>query len=132
MIQLFIEAIFVGLLNIIYFTIVSLFINNLVIQLFTVGFFKHFLSYLIGIQDYYCRIHMNQNYQSKPSNIIIESLLEGLFFIYFGLLLSKLIKNKYLLFFILGFFIHIISEFYGIHTLFLLHNCKNDLNIINH
>lgn len=123
MIQLFIEAIFIGFLTIlIYYPFY--FINNLVIQLFAVGFIKHLISYLIGIQDYYCKIYKGDSYQSKPSNIIIECLLEGLFFIYVGLLLSKIIKNRYLLFFLLGFFIHIISEFYGIHSIFLMYNCK--------
>lgn len=123
MIQLFSEAIFIGFLNIlIYYPF--FFIDNLVIQLFIVGFIKHLISYLIGIQDYYCKIYKGDSYQSKPSNIIIECLFEGLFFIYIGLLLSKIIENRYLLFFLLGFSIHIISEFYGIHSLFLIYNCK--------
>lgn len=123
MIQLFIEAVFIGFLNIlIYYPF--LLIDNLVIQLFTVGFIKHLIGYLIGIQDYYCKIYKGDNYQSKPSNIIIECLLEGIVFIYVGLLLSKIIKNRYLLFFLLGFSIHIIAEFYGIHSLFLIYNCK--------
>jgi len=123
MIQLFTEAIFIGFLNILLYYL-FFFIDNLVIQLFTVGFIKHLISYLIGIQDYYCKIYKGNSYQSKPSNIIIECLLEGLFFIYIGLLLSKIIENRYFLFFLLGFSIHIISEVYGIHSLFLIYNCK--------
>jgi len=123
MIQLFTEAIFIGFLNILIYYL-FFFIDNLIIQLFTVGFIKHLISYLIGIQDYYCKIYKGNSYQSKPSNIIIECLLEGLFFIYIGLLLSKIIENRYFLFFLLGFSIHIISEVYGIHSLFLIYNCK--------
>lgn len=123
MIRLFTEAAFIG-----FFTILLyypfLLLDNLVIQLFTVGFIKHLISYFIGIQDYYCRIYKGDSYQSKPANIIIECLLEGLLFIYIGLLLSKIIENRYLLFFLLGFSIHIISEFYGIHSIFLMYNCK--------
>jgi hypothetical protein len=123
MIQLLIEAVFIGFFNIIiYYPIAA--INKLIIQLFIVGFMKHLISYLIGIQDYYCRTYKGNNFQSKPSNIIIECLLEGLLFIYIGLLLSKLMDNRYLLFFLLGFFIHIISDFYGIHDVFLIYNCK--------
>lgn len=128
MIRLLLEALFIGFFNIIIYFPLS-FINNLIIQLFAVGFMKHLISYLIGIQNYYCKTYKGNNYQSKPSNIIIECLFEGLFFIYIGLLLSKLIDNIYLLFFMLGFSIHIISEFYGIHELFLMHNCKNDIKI---
>jgi len=123
MIQLLLEAVFIGFFNIIIYYPLS-FINNLVIELFMVGFMKHLISYLMGIQDYYCKTYIDNNYQSKPLNIIFECLLEGLFFIYIGLLLSKLIDNRYLLLFLLGFFIHIISEFYGIHKLFLIYNCK--------
>jgi len=123
MIQLLIEAIFIGFLNIIIYYLFS-FIDKLVIQLFTVGFIKHLISYFIGIQDYYCKIYKGEGYQSKPANIIVECLLEGLLFIYIGLLLSKIIQYRYLLFFLLGFFIHIISDFYGIHSLFLIYNCK--------
>lgn len=123
MIQLFTEAIFIGFFNILIYYPLS-FINNLIIQLFIVGFIKHLISYFFGIQDYYCKIYKGDNYQSKPSNIIMECLSEGLFFIYIGLLLSKIIKNRYLLFFLLGFLIHIIADFYGIHSLFLIYNCK--------
>lgn len=123
MIHLFIEAIIIGFITVlIYYPF--FFIDNLIIQLFTVGFSKHLISYLIGIQDYYCKIYKGDSYQSKPSNIIIECLFEGLFFVYFGLLLSKIIKNKRYLFFLLGFFIHIMAEFYGIHSFFLIYNCK--------
>lgn len=130
MIQLLIEAFFIGLINIfIYLTLIRFIIDNLVVQLFMIGFLKHLISYLIGIQDYYCRIHKNHTYQSKPSNIIIECLFEGLFFVFIGLLISAFgIKNRYLLLLILGVFIHIFAEFYGIHSLFLIYNCKNDLN----
>lgn len=124
--RLLLEAIFIGFFNIfIYYPVFNLLVDNLVIQLFIVGFIKHFISYFIGIQDYYCKIYKRDNsYLSEPSNIIIECLFEGLFYIYFGLLLSKIIKNKYLLFFLLGFFIHNIAEFYGIHDLFIIYNCK--------
>ncbi len=123
MIRLFTEAVFIGFLNILIYYL-FFFIDNMVIQLFTVGFIKHFISYFIGIQDYYCKIYKGDGYKSKPTNIIVECLLEGLLFIYVGLLLLKIIENRYLLFFLLGFFIHIISEFYGIHSLFLIYNCK--------
>ena len=125
MIKIIAEGLFIGFYNIIIYFFIHLFTNNLIIQLFLTGFFKHYLGYFTGIQDYYCKINKNnQNYSSKPTNIILESLLEGFLFIYIGFLISLLIKNRYLLFFILGFFIHIIAEFFGIHYLFLLYNCK--------
>lgn len=130
MIQLLIEGFFIGFINIfIYLTFIRFIIDNLVVQLFVIGFLKHLISYLIGIQDYYCKIHKNYTYHSKPRNIIMECLFEGIFFVFIGLLISAIgIKNKYLLLLILGVFIHILAEFYGIHSLFFIYNCKNDLN----
>lgn len=126
MIQLLIEAFFIGLINVtIHLTLIRFIIDNLVAQLFVIGFLKHLISYLIGIQDYYCKINKNHTYHSKPTNIIMECLFEGLFFVFIGLLISAIgIKNKYLLLLILGVFIHIFAEFYGIHSLFLIYNCK--------
>lgn len=103
--------------------------TDLYIELFIIGFFKHFFSYYAGFQSYYCKIYKNKNYEVKSSNIIIECLFEGLAFIYFGYLLKLFLNpNDYSFAFILGFIIHIISEFYGIHKLFLIYNCHLRLN----
>ena len=99
--------------------------TDLYIELFIIGFFKHLLSYYLGLQTKYCIIYKNNNYDAKSSNIIIECLFEGLAFIYFGYLLKLFINpQNYSFAFILGFIIHLIADFYGIHKLFLIYNCN--------
>lgn len=111
--------------------ILKLLIDNFIVLLFLIGFIKHFCSYYFGLQTYYCRKKLNSTYIAISNNIIIESILEGLIFIYFGLLLTKIITNKYILIFILGFIIHIFAELYGIHNLFLKVNCKIKNDFLN-
>ncbi len=124
---LFIEAIFIGIFSLLLsIPFLFLFKDYFIIQLGFVGFIKHFLSYFIGIQDYYCNLYLkSNNYKSISSNIIFECLFEAIIYIYFGLLLSKIIYNKFILFFFLGFIIHIFADYFGIHSLFLLYNCKS-------
>jgi hypothetical protein len=123
--MLIIEAFFVGIyVFLLFISIRSIIKFNLFIELFIIGFIKHFLSYYIGFQSIYCKIKLNSNYHVISSNIIIECLFEGLAFVYFGYLLRYLIKPNNLIYpFLLGFIIHIIAEYYGIHILFLISNC---------
>lgn len=121
------EAFIIGVISLFLYLLLNLIVDNLIIQLFLLGFFKHYLSYVIGLQSFYCKFKLNNNrYQSKPDNIIFESILEGLIFVYLGLLLTKIITNKFILIFTLGFIIHIIAEFYGVHEIFLKYNCSLD------
>lgn len=126
--MIIIEAIIIGIITITLFLFIKKITNYLTIQLFLIGFIKHYLGYISGIQSYYCSLYLskspNDKYESQSKNIIIESIFEGFIFIYFGLLLNKLIYNHFILIFILGFFIHIFADFYGIHSNFLKYNCK--------
>lgn len=119
--EAFLVGIYVLLLVFLFRLIIKI---DLYLELFIIGFIKHLLSYYIGFQSKYCKIYKNNNYDIKSSNIIIECLFEGLAFIYFGYLLKLILNpNNYLFAFMLGFIIHIIADFYGIHKLFLIYNC---------
>lgn len=121
------EAFIIGIISLFLYLLLNLIVDNLIIQLFLLGFFKHYLSYFMGLQSFYCKFKLNNNhYQSKPNDIIFESILEGLIFVYLGLLLTKIINNKFILIFVLGFIIHIIADFYGVHEIFLKYNCSLD------
>lgn len=126
------EAFFIGCICCLLFFCLNFFASNFVILLFLTGFIKHFGSYYFGLQTYYCKTKLNFNYIAISSNIIIESILEGFIFIYFGLLLTKIITNNYILIFILGFIIHIIADIYGVHELFLKLNCKIKNDFLNY
>jgi len=125
--QLFFEAVFVGLLSVVIFVFINYLPFNLIYKLFLVGFIKHYFGYLSGIQSYYCNLYLSKNrndkYEVESNSILLESLFEGIIYIYIGLLLSKIFTNCYLISFTLGFCLHIISDFYGIHTFFLKNNC---------
>lgn len=125
------EACVIGIICCALLVILKLLIDNFIVLLFLIGFIKHFCSYYFGLQTYYCKKKLNSAYIAISNNIIIESILEGLIFIYFGLLLTKIITNKYILIFILGFIIHIFAELYGIHNLFLKVNCKIKNDFLN-
>jgi len=96
MIGLIFEALFIGLLSLIIFVIINLIPVNLFIKLFALGFIKHYFGYISGIQNFYCNLYLSNryDYESKLVNIIIESLFEGFFYLYIGLLLSKIIFLK--------------------------------------
>ena len=135
-----IEALVVGLYTILMFYLFSL-LNidlNIFILLFLIGFFKHFFGYYIGLHYYYCNygekcMNINDNhndkYNSNSKILIIDSIYEGLIFIYFGSILKFIIKNRIVLFFILGFFIHILSEFIGYHKYFCINKCKKMIKL---
>lgn len=117
------ESIFVG----VYVCVISFFVSyivssNFALLLFVVGFLKHFLGYYLKIQDYYCAscVKGSKSYTTKQI-LFGESILEGVVFIIMGLLLKVFIENHLVLMFLLGFLLHIIAEFVGVHKYF----CKN-------
>ena len=104
---------------------------------FILGFFKHFLGYFLNLQTIYCnegqqckKIHLHQNLilnsnvkAIQPS--LLENTGEGIVFVIFGLILTQLfkIKNTLLNAFLIGFFLHIISDIVGLHTYFCKYFC---------
>jgi hypothetical protein len=142
----FVEVIFVGLYSAFIFTLVSqLFQQNYkynVLILFIVGFLKHYLGYVLGIQTYYCNhgkkcVNIRKTLPDtifKASNkyLLETSLAEGGWFTLMGLFFmnknNSERKNIAILFFI-GSITHILAEFSGIHEMFCKTNCnKKDLN----
>ncbi len=118
--MLLIESIFIGIYCLIILKIfIILDIKNII---FYFGFIKHFSGYIFGLHSFYCKYKQNKNLNNK--NIIIESLLENIWFYTFYILIYKLFNNEYYTFFIIGFITHIIAEITGIHKEFLKNNCN--------
>ena len=118
--NLIIEALFIGL----YTSLFSIFPIGyhlyLYLYLFFVGFFKHYLGYYLGFHDFYC----NNNKNNKNKYIITDSILEGFYFIIIGNIIFKLFNfNKIISLFIIGFLMHIISDFINLHKLFKFYRC---------
>jgi hypothetical protein len=115
MIKLIIEAIIIGIYTLLIYFCLNSYINNPYLLFFLIGFFKHFLGYYLGIQSFYCNYKYSiKNFKNK--NIFIQSIGEGLVFLFLFLLVG--IKLNSLNFFIIGFSLHIISELVGIHNWF--------------
>jgi len=98
---------------------------------FILGFLKHYVSYLIGLQTWYCN-KRNKSIKSikglgttvvakAPS--LLENIQEGIAFVVISFPIQKLLKTKKIFFisFLTGFVLHLLAEFSGIHTIF----CKN-------
>ena len=121
--KLLIESLFIG----VYVCVISFFVSflvssNFTLLLFVVGFLKHFLGYYLKIQDYYCATCVKGSKSHTTKQILFgESILEGGVFIILGLLLKVFIENRTVLMFLLGFLLHMIAEFVGVHKYF----CKN-------
>ena len=131
--NLIFEAMFVGLYSGVLFNILFFLIKNEYILLFILGFLKHFLSYYIGIQTFYCNhgyackklSHNDTKYVATNTTLFIESLLEGLWFLTAGAIVFKLVGKlkPFIVIFLIGFFTHLLSEKMEIHKYFCKHNC---------
>ena len=117
-----IEALLVGIYCLIIKFFISFFnfnFNNIVI-FFIIGFIKHFFGNILQIHNYYCKKY-NNNYKSIINlKLIIESIGEGILFIIFSIIFSKISKNNYINIFFIGILLHIIFELLGIHQKFCL------------
>lgn len=122
------ESIFVGIYSILLYIILSIYIDNIYLLYFSIGFFKHFLGYFLKIQDYYCNYGYSCGKKSKVNvtniEIFLESIFEGISFVLFAVFLLLFIKNKALIVFIIGVLFHNLYELLGIHKLFCKYRCK--------
>lgn len=116
--------------------------------LFIFGFLKHFLGYLLGIQEYWCKIRVYNialNHSKTLNNnknhiwiwiiLIVTSILEGFLFVGLGFIIYLLTKYKienhlniydiknYVIFFFLGWVIHFFAEWIGIHRFYIKYIC---------
>ena len=134
MLQLILEALLIGLYSTILFKILFYFIQNKYVLLYVLGFVKHYISYYLYIHDLYCNsgaackkiLHKENVYVAKKDRLIIESILEGCWFLIVGTFATSLIsKSKWLAaIFTVGFITHILSEVIYVHDYFWSYNCK--------
>ena len=100
--------------------------------IFLTGFFKHFLGYFIRIQSFYC---YEKGFKTAyiTSIFLPECFLEGFVFLLLKRIIETLVfgvrEGSTALFhtklvFLIGFLIHILSELFGFHDLFIKYRCK--------
>jgi hypothetical protein len=133
------ESVLIGIFSVIIYFFISYFIPSFFLSLLIVGFTKHYLGYYIGIHTFYCKygdkclkLHNdNTNYISNNNFIYYYCLLDVFLYFIFGYILAILffwihnLKIKYIIiFFLIGFIIHMFCEKYFIHDMFCMMNCN--------
>jgi uncharacterized membrane protein len=139
--RLIIESLLVGIYCcVIFWMVISFdqFTGQTYNILFITGFFKHLIGYVSGIHYYYCNYNGSCDNLINPL-IISESILEGITFIILGFLIKEIsattntnstINNMnidYFNIFIIGFTLHISSDFLGIHDYYCRTRCIDNL-----
>jgi len=125
------EAILVGLYEVILYYIFSQFIKTFYILLLVVGFCKHFLGKLIGLQTWYCNngsaciktLSQKQKYIANDIHFLRSSVGEAIAHLILGILLYKFLAKEYL-FFAIGVILHIAAEYLGVHNKFCKDACE--------
>ena len=128
------EAILVGLYEMVLYFIFSLYIKNFYVLLLVVGFCKHFLGKLIGLQTWFCyngsacikTLSQNQKYVANSIHLLRSSVGEAIAHLILGILLAGFLAKEYL-FFAIGIILHISAESLGIHNNFCRENCEKSV-----
>jgi len=125
------EAILIGLYEVVLYFIFSQFTKNLYILLLVVGFAKHLLGKIVGLQTWYCNngqaclqsLKPGQRYVANALHLLRSSLGDAFAHLFLGYLLSGILTKEYL-FFAIGVILHIAAEKLGIHNKFCKENCE--------
>jgi len=126
-----IEAIFVGIYEVLLYFFFSLFIKNFYVLLLVVGFSKHFLGNILGLQTWYCNsgnaclklLNPQQQYVANTLHLLRSSVGEAFAHLFLGLLLRNILTPEYV-FFAIGVILHILAENLDIHNNFCVTNCE--------
>jgi hypothetical protein len=135
------ESLFVGIYTVLIFLFVSFSpIDNVYMRLFSIGFFKHFLGHYLNLDTYYCNFgdacvsdksfsNAFGHYKRKAVtvNLVLESVGEGFLFLILGIMLLTiryLRKNRFFLYFSIGFILHTGFELIGVHKKFCQDRCS--------
>ena len=97
---LLIEAILVGLYTIVIAFFLSFSFIKGISFFFILGFLKHYLGYITGLQSWYCKkrnVNVNANVKTKERKIqpsLLQNIQEGIAFIILSFLIKKYLKIK--------------------------------------
>lgn len=124
--QILLESLLVGIYSMLLSIIILENFNYpLVLNIFIIGFLKHFISGIVGLQQYYCSMY-NKCDKFDLDHLILESIGEGFLFIITYFILSKLVGQRgYTTFFMIGILLHITCEQLNVHSFFCKTHCKN-------
>ena len=98
---------------------------------FLLGFWKHTLGYFY-LHDYFCKSRTTTDTREKydHSYLVIESMLEGFYFMILGLFIFTLLNIRkkqilppFFIVFFMGMATHILAEWFGVHQYFFENRC---------
>ena len=122
--SILLEAVFVGFYSLMMYIVILKFFNySMLLNAFIVGFFKHFISGIFGLQQYYCSIYIKCD-KFSLNNLLMESMGEGVLYVILYSILSKFGELDIVIFFIIGIFLHLSFDGLGIHSCFCKSHCK--------
>ena len=133
--QVAVESVLVGSYTVLLFFVIQqvFYSADWNLFLFVLGFCKHALGYLLGIQNFYCRYGYACRQKARPSKRkttgssvwdiyaekMVECLLEGLAFVFVGNFVSFVIMtDRAWVVFATGCLLHVVAEMAGIHAYF--------------
>ena len=109
-------------------------------MLYTFGFLKHEIGYYLTIESNYCMqtdicdklmkqpqsniVDKIKGYLSFAQNVWLESVGEGLVFVFVGLPLFLFFRNKLFAAFFTGIMANLVAEYSGIHNYFCKTSCS--------
>ena len=126
--NILVESIIVGFYSLLTSVIILQFFNySMLLNAFIIGFFKHFMSGIFGLQQYYCSRYIKCD-SFILKNLILESIGEGILFVILYSILSSFRNNVFVIFFIIGVVLHLSFEELGIHSSFCKSHCKKTKN----
>jgi hypothetical protein len=123
--QILLESILVGIYSMLLSIIVLQIFNfPLVFNIFIIGFLKHYIGGIVGLQHYYCSMSIKCN-KFNLDYLILESIGEGFLFLITYFILSKFVgERRYINFFMIGILLHVIFEELNGHSLFCKTHCS--------
>lgn len=128
--QILLESLLVGIYSMLLSIIViQLFNFPLVLNIFIIGFLKHYISGIVGLHHYYCSMYnICDKFDSDYLILILESIGEGFLFLMTYFILSKLVGQRgYTTFFMIGILLHITFEQLNGHSLFCKSHCLKNI-----
>ena len=119
------ESLFVAMYSVCVAYIILMVTNTLkttpTITVFFIGFAKHWIGYLSGLHDYYCRTNCIND------KIILESIIEGMTYLILYTCINRFFIHPLYTFFFIGFILHLIVDFSGMHKWYCKTRCKNNI-----
>lgn len=124
------EALIVGIWSFINYLLVRTIFPKIsyIYVLIIVGLLKHMLSGIIGLLKTYCKFgnacKMYNYSEDNRAYLLLDSILEVFYFLILGTILYPIrAMNEGIIFFIIGFILHITFELLGLHIYFCETRC---------